>query len=645
MSLKGKDFTLRYIHVAIFFILCACIISFRLFNIQIIEHQNIETKIDNKLQRTTLSLSARGKVFTRDGVVIAEDLPCYQLSIKLTDLQLSFGIIEEIDFHINHKKRKYRKHKTIQHTPKRELLSKIRNILPRLITDPMIHRVCNDLNLEPEKLAREIQKTLINTLKRWAYLSQNQLLDIFITENQANELIKRPIFFIGFSFVKSSIRNYPMKEVGAHLIGHLGPITEKEFNIIRMRGYHPVTNPKKTIVLTELERHNLHLTNNYTIGKMGIEKIKNQFLRGRLSKKVTKRSGENIPEKEYLEFDGENLRTTLDSKLQKLAFNLLNESESQKGAIFMFNIHSGEILVAASLPSFDPNFLSPPHDNTYIRDAHKQEGLFVNRCHEALYPFGSVYKIITAVAALEEGITQPSTKIPCHKVHPRTKLTCLGYHNDTNVARALEKSCNIYFYDVALELGVIKLHNWALNFNLGSLSNCGFPNESKGIIPSPSYKRKVSSEIWYPGETCHSAIGQGYQLGTVLQAAVIPALIASHQITAPHYWKHKNIKKLSINIKESTRNAIKKGLWQVVNANGTARHSISEKVIYAGKTGTADVYRHIPHAWFSGYAPFDNPQVAIAVFVENGGHGGEVAAPLAKVVLEAWQERYYNVFK
>jgi len=632
----------RYFHITFLFILAASIICFKLFDLQIIQHTNIENKIDSKISFTSLKITGRGKITSKDKQVLAEDKPCYQLTVKVKDLHLEMGIVQELDFFLHPKSKKFRAFSRKGFLPSNEkaLLEKISKLSPRLKNEPLLKNLAQEYNLDFEKLILEIKNTLLKCAKGWAYLSQTQTLKIYLDQYQAFSILKNNSVN-GFSCIQSSLRTYPNNEIASHLIGHLGPITETEFNIIRIKGYYP-KKPKvyHPIVLTDLEKHNLHLINNYYIGKMGVEYLHNQALRGKLSKTVKMKGVGIIREKEFLEFDGDNIELTLDLELQKLAHSLLYQTETQKGSIVLYDIHSGEILVAVSLPSFNPNFLTPPHDNDYIRNAHKQEGIFLNRCFEATYPFGSIFKIITSVAAMEEKVISANSTYYCSMKHAKTKLTCLGYHSNISVSRALEKSCNIFFYDAALELGIVKLHNWSRKFYLGRQTGCGFKSEKKGIIPNPMFKRNISSEMWYPGDTCHSAIGQGFQLGTPVQAALISALIASETTVSPHFWKTKKTEILKLNISRLTRDTVKEGMWKVVNGNGTAKEYRSDKVIYAGKTGTADVYKKNPHAWFSGFAPFENPQVAMSIIVEHGGHGGEIAAPIAKIIFEKWLERY-----
>jgi penicillin-binding protein 2 len=635
-------YTSRYFHITFLFLFAAIVVIAKLFDLQIIQHKKIEHQIDSKISRTSLTLTGRGKILSKGNKVLAIDKPYYRLTVTAKDLQLEMGIIQEIDFTLSPKTKRFRSitQKGFVPTKKKALLKKISNLTPRLSKEPLLINLAKEYNLDFEKLIIEIKNALLNCAKGWAYLSQSQILEIYLDQYQAFSLLKTNSSN-GFSCIQSSLRVYPNNEVAAHLIGHLGPITEKEFNVIRMKGHYPVLpNVYHPIKLTELERLNLHLINNYYIGKMGIEYLHNQTLRGRLSKSVHMRGVGMLKDQEFIEFDGEDIELTIDLELQKLAHSMLYQTDTQRGSIVMYDITTGETLVAVSLPSFNPNFLTPPHDNAYIREAHQQHGIFINRCFEATYPFGSIYKVITSVAALEEKIVTPDSTYYCALKHPKTKLTCLGYHSHTSVTRALEKSCNIYFYDAALELGIVKLYNWSRKFYLGRQVGCGFKSERKGIIPNPGYKRNISSEMWYPGDTCHSAIGQGYQLGTPIQAAVISGLIAKEKTRSPHFWKNARTKELSVKMSDITRDTVRKGMWKVVNANGTAKHSRSEKIIYAGKTGTADVYRKNPHAWFSGFAPFDNPRVAMAIIVENSGHGGEISAPIAKVLFEKWADKY-----
>jgi cell division protein FtsI/penicillin-binding protein 2 len=283
------NFHSRYFHITLFFIIAGIAAIVKLFQIQIVDHDKIEQRIDSKVSRTTLFVSGRGKIISKDNKVLSEDKPCYQLTIAVKDLQLNMGIVEEIDFYLHPKSKRFRKltRKGFLPTQKKTLLKKIANLGPRLKQEPTLINLALEYNLELDKLVMEIRNAMQRCTKQWVYLRQKQTLEIYLDQFQAFSILKEKQSS-GFSCIKSSLRTYPNNEIASHLVGHLGPITEKEYNVIRIKGHYP-KNEKAyhPIELTELEKHNLHLINNYHIGKMGVEYLHNQTLRGKLSKYVS----------------------------------------------------------------------------------------------------------------------------------------------------------------------------------------------------------------------------------------------------------------------------------------------------------------------------------------------------------------------
>lgn len=641
MDFSQGEYSKRILRIALCFIAIGTIISVRLFQVQILEHNSIEKKIDQKTTKTSLYTTGRGSIYTRDHVILAEDSPKYQLAIHVDQLSLKNGLVEEIEYTLYHKKRKFSAIYKKGVTPPRfkDTLLKIKKSTERLATEPSLLDISHQTDIELNKLINEIQKCFVRCLRQWAYLGDEQILDIYLSQHQAYHILQNSDRYPGFSCIQSSTRYYPKKELASHLIGYIGPLNDKQYRIIRMIGHYP-NNPDaiRPITLTQLEAKHLNTVCNYHIGVTGVEYIFNQRLRGKLN--IYSKNSKYTQVDHVNHMKNNSLYLTIDSELQAQASKLLN---GQQGAIILFDLQKGDVLCAVSVPNFDPNLLSPPKKINYHNYLKEKPGRLVNRCFEGTYPFGSIFKIVTAAAVLEEGIASPETTYYCSQTHPKTKLKCLGYHSHISVENALERSCNVYFYESSLKLGIVKLYNWSRKFYLGQPLQIGFPYEKGGIIPNRNVKRKFSNEIWYPGDTCHTAIGQGYQSGTPLQAAIVSGLIAKRDgIKKPRFWFKKDNEILKVKLNPEVRQAIKKGMWKVVNRpKGTAYNSKSSLIEYAGKTGTADVHKKEPHAWFSGFAPYKNPRVAISVIVENAGHGGDVAAPIAKIILESWARKYY----
>jgi penicillin-binding protein 2 len=645
MAEAGDEFNARLQIVAVLVIVMGMVLVSRLFQVQIIDHRENVERLESKLSRVENFMSGRGKIITRDGVVLAHDAPSYQLQCKVSELSFSesLAIVEQVDYYLSYKAKRHRESraKGFPRPVKAALLKKIENLMPRLKRERLLLDMAHRLNLDIEDLAEGVMASLENCVKTWAYMRTDQVLDIYLSAEAVRSLLANPDRYSGFSCIESSIREYPQKEVACHIVGYMGRLSERNYNVLRVKGIYP-HNENATvhpIRLTDMEATHLSWVRNFHVGVSGVEWIFNDHLRGRLHSMTYRRDLGRFEEELSDIVEGQDLQLTLDFELQVLARDLL---KGRKGAVVLFDLDQGDILVSASLPSYDPNLITPPVEVNYGQYIRSRQGMLVNRCFGNHYPFGSIYKIVTSVAVLEEGIATPESTFYCSHVHEKTKLKCLGYHTDINVKQALKKSCNIYFYEAAMALGSNKLYNWGMRFGLGKPVGIGFPYEKSGVNPNRVYKRDLVGEMWYPGDTCHMAIGQGFQLGSPLQAAVVAGLVARREPMArPRLWRRRNVPALNLNLKASTLSALREGMYLVVNhPKGTAHASVSEDIIFAGKTGTADVYRQEPHAWFAGYAPFEHPRVAISVIVENGGHGGDEAAPIAKVLLEAWQEKY-----
>jgi penicillin-binding protein 2 len=641
MDKEKNEFSNRIGFMSFFFACVSFIIIFRLINIQIIQHEEHLKKLDSKLTTTQLFLSTRGKIYSRDGVLLAYDAPSYQLSIKVKDLNFNSGLVEELDYVLNPKSKRFLALRETGTSPpsKEVMMEKIKNARERLAIEPVLMDLSHISNIPVKKLVKEVQVSFENCLKRWAYLNSTQRMDLFINEKAARLMIQQPVRYSGFECNMNAIRAYPQNELASHLIGYMGHLNPKEYNILRILGYYPQSEDSiKPIILNSLESQNLSWVRNYQVGRSGVEKLFNNSLRGRLHKKVIIHGEEEIHKLEDIH-DGNDIHLTIDYTLQSVARDALG---GQQGSVVLIDMDTGDILVSVSMPSYDPNILTPPSNTSYHQYLQSRPGIMLNRSIGNHYPFGSVFKIITAAAAIEENILTPDKTYYCSKKHKKTGLHCEGYHSNIALVEALKRSCNIFFYDAALEMGPTKLYNWARKFHLGQTLVNDLPGEKTGVTPNRSFKRQVSDEIWYPGDTCHFAIGQGYQLGTPLQAAVVAGLISRPQgMVRPQFWRHRNRDIINADLSPYTREVVRRGLKQVVNHKyGTAYESRSDLITFAGKTGTADVYRKKPHSWFAGFAPYDNPKVAIAVIVENAGHGSDFAAPITKLVLEAWQQKF-----
>ncbi|WP_337287672.1 penicillin-binding protein 2 [Candidatus Methylomirabilis sp.] len=397
-----------------------------------------------------------------------------------------------------------------------------------------------------------------------------------------------------------------------------------------------------------------------TMGQAGIERRYDAFIRGvdggeqvevdalgkvsRLIQQVEPRSGFN-------------LHLTLDNRLQRIA----EESfQGRNGALIAIHPSTGEILAMVSQPSYDPNQFSqrmtPEQWRLLASNPHHP---MQNKGLQGQYAPGSIFKLITALAALEKGVITPETTFSCdgsfglgsHIFHDWKN----GGHGTLNLRQAIANSCNIYFYNAALKAGIEEITRVARELGLGVPSGFGLGDEAKGVIPSPQIHTKKAGG-WYPGNTVMAGIGQGMVTVTPMQAVMMVSAIANGG-TLYRPWVVRKVETMDrelieeygpelvrkVNIDPDNMAIVREGMQAVVS-EGTGSRAKIPGLRVAGKTGTAQVVGNSgsqkgnqrDHAWFVAFAPADNPQIAIVLVVEHGGFGGQVAAPIAKSLLEAW---------
>ena len=373
---------------------------------------------------------------------------------------------------------------------------------------------------------------------------------------------------------------------------------------------------------------------------------------GRVMNEIERNSGE----------EGESLHLTLDARLQRAAYEAFGE---ESGAAVVLNVKTGEILALVSTPSFDPNLftngISYKHWNALLNN---ERTPLVNKAVSGQYSPGSTFKVVVALAALEAGVIDLNTRFTCSGGLDvgNIRFHCWRHsgHGSLNVVEALKYSCDIFFYETAMKLGIDKIHDMAVKLGMGNVLEVGLDNEKGGIIPTKSWKKARYGTAWTYGDAANAGSGQGYVLTTPLQLATMLARIVNGGYAVqptfikPTEKELAKVKRLDI----STKNIeiVKRGMFEVVNGvggtAGRARFNINGAMM-GGKTGTTQVRRismkerssgilrdeQLPwrlrnHALFIGFTPVDNPRYAVAVVVEHGSSGSGVAAPIASKILQ-----------
>lgn len=501
--------------------------------------------------------------------------------------------------------------------------------IPKVLFYPFARssKISDDDIRKIERLIPGSSKKLLN-----AYKSKNTVcLAEDITRETMFKLMEQGTRLPGISVVMESNRDYPEGNLACHLLGYVGEIEQRELRYLSSRGY------KQGDIL----------------GKMGIEKRYDSYLRGKDGGLMVESDADgqhlNIVERIKPE-EGNDLYLTLDMELQRIVEKEFDRM-GYSGAAVVLDPRTGAIRALASRPAFDPNAFVGSCDD--VVEERKQylfdESLpLYNRAIQGQYPPGSVFKIITAVTALAEESVDIEKKHRCNGEFRLGRRTFKCWkeegHGEMNFLSGIENSCNVYFYSLGLKLGAEVIVDYAQKFHLGKPTDIDLPSEKKGFLPDRAWTKKTSALL--KGDTVNIAIGQGYLDVTVLQLAVMVSAVANRGVIWQPYLVEKIINNKSDVVINETKpfradrfelpddvwDTLEEGLLRVVGS-GTGRAASVRDVNIAGKTGTAQNPHGDDHAWFVAYGPVESPEFVIVVFVEHGGMGGGIAAPVAGRIL------------
>ncbi|MDO8526904.1 MAG: penicillin-binding protein 2 [Deltaproteobacteria bacterium] len=450
-------------------------------------------------------------------------------------------------------------------------------------------------------------------------------------------------------------REYPDGDIASHVLGYV-----REIDAERLRNLQKKWSGRYRL--------------GDQVGIRGLEEVWDRQIRGEdgFLQKVVNAVGreiyypgieEELQDKQAV--NGLHLKLTLDTRLQKIARDYF---KGKTGAAVALDPNDGAVLLLYSAPSFDLNRLGGERGSQYWQEmAADPAGYFINRPLQGAYPPGSTYKIVTGTGALSEGVVKTDEKVHCggSLFFGNRAFHCWrsGGHGMVEFHRGLVASCDVFFYTMGLRLGVDRLSKYAHAFGLGEQSGIGLPDERSGFIPTSAWKLKARKEPWQEGETLSIAIGQGYDLVTPLQSAVMISMVANGGKKIRPYLVEEEMDPVSgstkkidpepvvekgehVTLSPEVIEEVKKGLVGVVaEPEGTAHRLSALKIPMGGKTGTAQVVSLgkscrgnacLDHAWFVAFAPVENPKIAVAVLVEHGGHGGATAAPLAAELIKAY---------
>lgn len=662
--------------------LVGCVFIIQLFNLQIVHGEEYREESQNRVLRQMQVTAPRGEILDRYGEILATNREGYNVllyKIKMTDEERNTQVLKLAKI-LKENEVNYRDTFPIELEPLRfefdsesdELKWKKKNNINESAT-------CEEvMNIYIEKYEISSNYTLEETrmIIGIRYELQQSGYSAFKPYELATDVSKEVIAkiaeindeLLGVAIEEQPIRTYPNKSLASHILGYIGKISPEKYSELKNEGY----------------------SINDNIGKDGIESVMEKYLKGKNSSQKIEVDAIGRYTMDVSSLDvqaGAQVYLTIDSKLQAVTEKSLKEniekiasgyytdgsSEAKSGAVIAIDVNTGEILAMASYPDYDPNLFVKGISNADWKALNNDSKPMFNRNILGLYSPGSIYKMVVAVAALEEGIIDADTKIldegrytkystpqpKCWIWSPATGRT----HGNINVSEAIKHSCNYFFYAVSEMVTIEKIEEYASLFGLGEKTGIELPGEKKGIIAGKSYAENQNRK-WMAGETLSAAIGQSANSFTPIEIARYIAILANGGTRIePHIIKNviasdgTEIDKAEldkyiadklgitesdlpdkIDLKESTLTEIYKGMESVTgDAGGTAYNMFKDFPIkVAGKTGTVQVGGNkADNAWFLGFAPYDNPEIAICAVIEQGAHGN-YTAPIIRDILEEY---------
>ena len=565
----------------------------RLWHLQILNADDYRNMSENNRLRFVPVAASRGAILDRNGTVLVSNQPSFSLAV----------VPQEV-------------------TNKDELLDRLAKLLGLDRAD------MNDRWVKGKGRAKYYPIILASNISR----DQVEIVEENHLRLQGVEIEMKPV------------REYTNGVLAAHLLGYIGEVSEEELNTNGFEDYNPGDYLGKNGIERSWEKE-LHGTD----GGRQLE----VDARGRVLRTIS----ESYPTV------GNSVVLTIDANLQKEAEKAFGD---QAGAAVAMNVNTGEVLAFVSNPGFDPALFSGklPADiwKKYLEDKrHPLE----NKALSGQYPPGSTFKIITAMAGLEDGKIDEKTSVTCSGSYEmgNSVFNCWNRHGHgvTNLKKALRESCDVYFYQLGERLGVDRIAAMAKRFLLGAPMGIGLAHEKGGMIPTSEWKQKRFGQRWYRGETLPVSIGQGYVTMTPIQLASMTATVANEgTVYRPFLVKRivdadgRPLKEFmpemigTTGVSADKFRLVKQGLFAVVNEpGGTGGAARLPDVHVAGKTGSSQVvklrdsnkatpYQYRDHALFVAFAPYEKPEIAVAVVVEHGEHGGSAAAPIAGRIMRAW---------
>lgn len=669
--IKKEHTNLRFNILMIIVYIIGAILIVKLFELQIIKGSQYREISNTRLSRESTLEASRGEILDRSGNVLATSTSSFNIEMyktKSDDETLNNCILNIIklfeenevsypnNFPVNDECTAY----TEEGDTLKKWFSKYK-LAENTKPEDAVNFFINKYNIKSNdiKEARKIISIRYEmTTKGYSSTKSLQLAEN-VSRNVVAQISERNSDFPGVTITTQSSRKYNYDNLASHILGYIGKISEKEYN----------------------EAQDIYGNSDY-VGRTGIESLFEGYLRGKKGKEEIEMTvdgtvtGETVTKEPE---QGSTVVLTIDSKLQEVAETALKNNiekiknggfstryDAKGGCVAVIDVHSGEILAMASYPDYNPNSWVggiSVADYNQIKD---NNALF-NKAVSGSYAPGSIFKMVTALAGLETGAISTTEKINDTGIYTRYKdyqPRCWYYnsyhkgHGYLNVSGAIEKSCNYFFYETGNRMGIDTLDKYATYFGLGKKTGIELPSETAGTLASPEAAKKLN-ETWSAGQTLQASIGQSYNSFSPLQLVKYIGMVAnggnkinptivkrimnadgteSSKAEINQYVKEKlgleDDNSENLTFSESNIKAVLEGMRSVTEEGGTASSVFKNfNIEVGGKTGSAEAGSNV-NAWFAGFAPFDDPEIAVVVMVENGGHGFYTAEVAREIIAE-----------
>lgn len=672
--MKKANIKLRFNIINTIVYVVSLILILQLFNLQIVNGEEYREKSNTKLSRESKLEASRGSILDKTGNKLATTKMGFSLELyksKVDNETLNEAILKMIKV-LEENEDTFTDTLPITLEPygftlgdeEAEKKWKEKNKLDKNLTaEECFYKLQEKYKITNQDLSevRKIMGIRYEIAQAGYSSTKSVVIAKDISRASANQFNERSAEFPGVNVIVEPIRTYQKGNLASHIIGYIGKISEKEYDQKKEQGYD----------------------NDDYIGRTGIEAVFEEYLKGKDGIKQIDMAVEGTATDEYISQEavaGSDIVLSIDANLQLVTEQALannihkinsggfgKQYTTNSGAVVVMNVKTGEVLAMASYPDFEPElFVGGISSENWKKYHENSNNPLYNRAVQGAYAPGSIYKMVSAVAALESGVTNTREKVNDTGVYPYAHKPVCWYwtdfhrgHGYLNVTGAIQHSCNFYFYEMGRRMGIDVLEKYSKYFGLGEKTGVELPNENPGTLASKSLVESKGRE-WKLGDMLSAVIGQSYNNFSPIQIAKYISMIANGgnkinptivksvinadgtEVSKDEIEKFVNDKleltqdtNEDLNIDDKNLAAVREGMRSVTSETGGTAYSIFKdfNIEVGGKTGSAEAGNKT-NAWFAGYAPFDDPEIAVAVMVENGGHGLYTAEVVRDIIAQ-----------